>query len=157
MSYSTPAALKAASSAGRSWVSQRAEVVVSGRMTPTFPDTAAPPPVALAADDEAELAPDDADELAAELAELDAGAAALVVLPELSELLPQAASSSDPTATRPRTAVDFRRMKNSFLTRHDAAGRPVAGDETQVGGFDSRLGGRLRAIPDAGNVAFVSH
>src|SRR4051812_37339811 len=46
MSYLTPAALNAASSFGRSWLSHRGEDVVSGRMTPTLPD-AAPPPLLL--------------------------------------------------------------------------------------------------------------
>src|SRR6476661_6261464 len=46
MSYLTPAALNADSSFGRSWLSQRGEDVVSGRMTPTFPE-ALPPPLLL--------------------------------------------------------------------------------------------------------------
>src|ERR1700712_4634729 len=46
MSYLTPAALKAASSFGRSWLSHRGEEVVSGRMTPTLPG-ALPPPLLL--------------------------------------------------------------------------------------------------------------
>ena len=44
MSYSTPAASKAASSSGRSAVSQRTEDSVSGRMTPILP-AASPLPV----------------------------------------------------------------------------------------------------------------
>src|SRR6476660_7740003 len=46
VSYLTPAALNADSSFGRSWLSQRGEDVVSGRMTPTFPE-ALPPPLLL--------------------------------------------------------------------------------------------------------------
>src|SRR3954469_16438816 len=42
MSYLTPAALKAASSFGRSWLSHRGEEVVSGRMTPTLPEALPP-------------------------------------------------------------------------------------------------------------------
>ena len=43
MSYSTPAALKAASRSGLSLFSQRAEDLVSGRMTPTLAGLSAPP------------------------------------------------------------------------------------------------------------------
>src|SRR3954449_425268 len=46
MSYLTPAFLKASSSFGRSWLSQRGEDVVSGRMTPILPE-ALPPPLLL--------------------------------------------------------------------------------------------------------------
>src|SRR3954454_9999613 len=46
MSYLTPAALNAASSFGRSWLSHRGEEGVSGRITPTLPD-ALPPPLLL--------------------------------------------------------------------------------------------------------------
>src|SRR6478752_8388998 len=92
MSYATPAALNAASRFGRSWVSQRADDLVSGRITPTLPVVpAAALPAAL----------DDPDA---------AGAAADVLLVVLDELEPQAASSSEPAATRPSTAVVFRRM-----------------------------------------------
>src|SRR4051795_11585753 len=48
MSYFTPAALNADSSFGRSWLSQRGDDVVSGRITPTFPE-ACPPPLLLLA------------------------------------------------------------------------------------------------------------
>src|SRR3954449_1813460 len=47
MSYLTPAALKAASSFGRSWLSHRGEDVVSGRITPTLPEAWPPPPLLL--------------------------------------------------------------------------------------------------------------
>src|SRR4051795_9963350 len=47
MSYLTPAALNAASSFGRSWLSHRGEEVVSGRMTPTLPEASPPPPLLL--------------------------------------------------------------------------------------------------------------
>src|SRR4051812_35451726 len=47
MSYLTPAALKAASSFGRSWLSHRGEDVVSGRITPTLPEALPPPPLLL--------------------------------------------------------------------------------------------------------------
>src|SRR6476660_6230008 len=46
MSYWTPASLNAASSFGRSWLSHRGDDVVSGRITPTFPE-ALPPPLLL--------------------------------------------------------------------------------------------------------------
>src|SRR3954452_19475074 len=50
MSYSTPAALKAASRLGRSLASQRGDVVVSGRITPILPADESPllllPPLA---------------------------------------------------------------------------------------------------------------
>src|SRR5690242_6383610 len=95
MSNSTPASWKAFSSAGRSWVSQRAEDLVSGRMTPTLPLTAPPPAPA----------DPDAAELAAALPEATAEE-----VPDELELDPQAASSSAPAATIPTIAVDFRRM-----------------------------------------------
>src|SRR3954466_1011895 len=44
MSESTPAALNAAVSAGRSLASHRGEVVASGRITPTLPASEEPPP-----------------------------------------------------------------------------------------------------------------
>jgi len=69
---------------------------VSGRITPTLPLTAPPPPAA----------DPDAAELAAEPPE----AAAEVVVPDELELDPQAASSSAPAATIPTIAVDFKRM-----------------------------------------------
>src|SRR6478752_7212721 len=53
MSYATPAFLNAASRLGRSWVSQRADDLVSGRITPTLPvvPVAAPDPDAAALED----------------------------------------------------------------------------------------------------------
>src|SRR5664279_1332208 len=99
MSNSTPAFLKAASRLGRSWVSQRAEDLVSGRMTPILPVVPADPLPA------AELAAlDPADEAAAE-----------VVLDAVSdELLQAAASNSEPAAKMPTAAVVFKRMDVPF-------------------------------------------
>lgn len=54
MSASKPCAVRAACSIGLSKASQRAELAVSGRMTPTLPLA---PPAAAGADDEAELLP----------------------------------------------------------------------------------------------------
>src|SRR5664279_37362 len=95
MSNSTPACLKAASRLGRSWVSHRAEDLVSGRMTPILPAVPALPLPA------------------AELAALEAPdeAAAEVVL---DELLQAAASSSEPAAKMPTAAVVFKRMDVPF-------------------------------------------
>jgi hypothetical protein len=89
-------------------------------MTPTLPATAAPDPAAL---EPAALEP-----AALEPAALDAAAlvaaADVVLLVVLVELEPQAASSSEPAATKPSTAVVFKRMDIPSLM---AQPQPIGG------------------------------